>query len=133
MSSQEVYTVLAVGTSHTATAGRKGSRWRRARAVCLAAGEANGTLCYGCQRPIQYHWTGNPRHPMAPTVHHITELWMGGDPLDPTNHVPCHYGCNSRLSGQLRRALRHAGRCGVHVELSPLMAALTDPVTSRQW
>jgi hypothetical protein len=126
--------MLEIGTSYGATAGRKGSRYRRARAACLAAGEASGTPCYGCQRPINYE-LGRiaPRHPMAPTAHHIHELWQGGHPLDPANLAPCHYGCNSRLSGQLRGTLRRHRRQGAHAELPPLLMALADPVTSRQW
>jgi hypothetical protein len=128
-----VYTMLEIGT-HAATAGRKGSRWRRARAACLAAGEASGTPCYGCRQPINYA-LGRiaPRHPQAPTAHHVHELWQGGHPLDPANLVPCHYGCNARLSNKLRRSFRRVGRRGILAGVSPLAAALADPITSRQW
>lgn len=89
-------------------AGRKGSRWRRAQALCLGTGEALGTPCYGCRGRIDYSMRRtNPRHSMAPTVHHIIELWLGGDPYDPANLVPCHLGCNVRLSNDLRRRLGH--------------------------
>lgn len=117
--------MLEIGPSYGASAGRKGSRWRRLRAQCLAVGEANGTPCYGCGQPMTYQWVGNPRHPMAPTVHHVIELWQGGDPHDPANHVPCHFGCNVKLSNRARR--------GVRVMVLTAATALADPMTSRQW
>lgn len=121
--------MLAVGGSYGVSAGRKGARWRRMRAQCLALGAANGTPCYGCQEPIDYAWTGSPRHPRAPTVHHIQELWLGGDPYDPANHTPCHFGCNSRISNQLRRVV-YTTR---HEAVYTCAAALADPITSRNW
>jgi len=88
------------------SAGRKGHRWYKAQNACLEAGELNATPCYGCGGRIDYGLRKiNPRHPMAPTVHHIVELWIGGDPMDPANHTPCHFGCNVRLSNDLRRRL----------------------------
>lgn len=96
----------------------KGSRWRRAQAACLAAGAARGTLCYGYGRvphcPGIIDYTGSrwpPNHRLAATVHHIKELWQGGDPLDPANHAPAHRGCNTRLS---LRARAEAIRNGHH-------------------
>jgi hypothetical protein len=66
---------------------------------------------------------------MAPSVHHIHELWQGGHPLDPANLTPCHYGCNSRISNQARRAVYTARHLGVYTTAQ----ALADPLTSRQW
>ena len=126
--------MLAIGRVFSPTAGHKGSAYRRARAACLADGEARGTPCYGCRQPINYA-LGRiaPRHRMAPTAHHITELWMGGHPLDPANLAPCHYGCNARLSNQLRRAVRRGVRQNTATGLTGIAAALSDPITSRQW
>jgi hypothetical protein len=121
--------MLALGQTYSPTIGHKGARYRRARAQCLATGEANNTPCYGCQRPIQYRWTGSPRHPLAPTAHHIVELWQGGHPLDPDNLAPCHYGCNSRLSNAARRLVYTTRREGVYTAAQ----ALADAMTSRQW
>jgi 5-methylcytosine-specific restriction endonuclease McrA len=100
-------------------AGRRGSRWRRAQAQCMANGAATNTPCYLCHQPINYHFTRYyPLHSMAGTAHHIIGLAQGGDPLDPTNLAPAHRGCNTRHSNRLR-GLRHRQR-------------LTN-ITSRRW
>jgi 5-methylcytosine-specific restriction endonuclease McrA len=82
---------------------RKGSQWRRARALCMATGEVNRTPCWMCGRPIDYEFTRqHPLHRLAGTVHHIIGLAQGGDPLDPANLTPAHRGCNTRESNRLR-------------------------------
>jgi hypothetical protein len=67
-------------------AGRRGSRWRRAQAQCMANGAANNTPCYLCHQPINYHFTRYyPLHSRAGTAHHIIQgvrqsrgLWTWG-------------------------------------------------------
>lgn len=83
--------------------GRQGSRWRKAQAAVMAKSEVNLAPCYLCGRPIDYIFTrAYPHHRLAGTVHHIHGLAQGGDPLDPTNLVPAHRGCNSRHSNLIR-------------------------------
>lgn len=70
--------------------GRTGRPWRRAQALCMAEGAANGTPCWMCGRPIDYEFTKQyPLHRMAGTVHHIVGLAQNGDPLDPTISHQC--------------------------------------------
>lgn len=86
--------------------GRKGSRWRRAQAECMANGAANGAPCVLCGQPIDYHLTCVlPLHRLAGTVHHLIGLAQGGDPLDPWNLAPAHRGCNTRESNRTRAGL----------------------------
>jgi 5-methylcytosine-specific restriction endonuclease McrA len=88
-------------------AGRKGSRWRRAQALCMATGEATHTPCWICRRPIDYELTrARPPHRLADTAHHIIGLAQGGDPLDPDNLTPAHRGCNTSASNRLRGTAR---------------------------
>jgi len=96
--------------------GRKGARWRKAQALCMARGEAQGLPCWGCGRPIDYAFSRlYPQHRMAGTAHHIVGLEQGGHPYDQRNLAPCHRGCNTSISNQLRAKSRPALR------------------TSRQW
>ncbi|MGH3810412.1 MAG: HNH endonuclease [Pseudonocardiaceae bacterium] len=89
------------------TAGRKGSRWRRAQAHCMAMGEARRTPCALCGQPIHYEFTKlRPLHRLAGTAHHIIGLAQGGDPLDPANLAPAHRGCNTIESNRIRRLAR---------------------------
>lgn len=99
--------------------GRKGSRWRKAQALCMATGQAQCQPCCLCGQPIDYGFTKRyPHHRLAGTAHHIIGLAQGGDPLDPANLAPAHRGCNTRESNRIR-----AGR----------PAARRFAVTSRQW
>jgi 5-methylcytosine-specific restriction endonuclease McrA len=98
--------------------GRTGSRWRTARTQCLTKGEHNLTPCYLCGQPINYTLSHtNPRHRLAPTAHHITALAHGGDPTDPNNLAPAHFGCNSADGNRMRRRHHHTKRV----------------ITSRRW
>src|SRR5262245_63744514 len=55
--------------------GRRGARWRRAQAQCMANGEANGAPCCLCHLPIDYEFTRYyPLHSMAGTAHHELTL-----------------------------------------------------------
>jgi hypothetical protein len=92
-------------------AGRTGSRWRRAHALCMARGEADQMPCWRCGGRIDYEFSRLfPQHREAGTVHHVTALLMGGDPCDQDNLVPCHRGCNAVMGNQLRGLLRRAHR-----------------------
>lgn len=85
--------------------GRKGSRWARIRREVLAAHAYLRSSCFICGRAINYALgLTHPRHRMAPTVHHIVSLAQGGNPLDPANLAPAHYGCNCR-DGQRQHTL----------------------------
>lgn len=75
----------------------KGSAWQAARAKALRG----ATTCHICLRPLdrdaytgQFIYKG--RHPLAPSVDHVIPVSRGGDPYDPANLRPCHYGCNAR-------------------------------------
>jgi len=93
---------------------------------------ANRAPCHRCGGPIDYELTRtNHLHRMAGTVDHIVERWMGGDPLDPTNLAPCHRGCNSLKSNQLRRALR-AGRV-VNRNRRTGTVPVREVPSSRRW
>lgn len=108
--------------------GRKGSRWRRAQAACMSAGEAYRLPCALCRLPINYELTkALPNHRMAGTAHHVQGLAQGGDPLDPSNLVPAHRGCNTRESNRIRGII---ARWGV-VPARPARPAV--PLTSRRW
>lgn len=48
----------------------------------------------GCYRPIDRAIRG--RQSMAPSLDMIVPFARGGDPADPNNYRPAHYGCNSR-------------------------------------
>jgi 5-methylcytosine-specific restriction endonuclease McrA len=72
----------------------------------MAYGEANGIPCVLCNRPIDYGFTRVwPNHRLAGTVHHLTGLAQGGDPLDTANLAPAHRGCNTRESNRIRAGL----------------------------
>ena len=65
------------------------TQWRRARAAAIAA--ARG-LCQLCGRALV---PGAPRNSPAETcVDHITPLYLGGSPLDPSNLRAVHRRCN---------------------------------------
>lgn len=97
--------------------GRQGSRWRRMQALTMANAEANNAPCVLCRQPIDYELTrAMPLNRLAGTVHHLTGLAQGGDPLDPANLAPAHRGCNTRHSNRLRW---HTPRL--------------VPLTSRRW
>lgn len=125
--------MAAVFAPDSPSAGRKGSRWRRAQDACLDAGETNGTPCYGCRGRIDYTLRRVcSNHRLAPTVHHIAELWVGGDPYDAGNLAPCHRGCNSRLSNDLRRLLRARGITKVHRDMARVVWG-DSTLASRSW
>jgi 5-methylcytosine-specific restriction endonuclease McrA len=86
--------------------GRQGSRWRKAQAECMATGAAILAPCCLCGQPIDYTFTrAYPNHRLAGTVHHLTGLAQGGDPLDAANLAPAHRGCNTRESNRIRAGL----------------------------
>lgn len=69
--------------------GRGGRPYRRLWAAVLRPGVA----CWLCHEPIAFglrKW-----HPRGPSLDHVRPLSKGGDPLDPSNARPAHYGCNS--------------------------------------
>jgi 5-methylcytosine-specific restriction endonuclease McrA len=74
--------------------GRTGYAWRQARKRVLVP----GCVCHLCGHPIDLTIRWDPDHPDTGygTVDHIVPLSRGGDPLDPNNQAPAHYGCNSR-------------------------------------
>jgi 5-methylcytosine-specific restriction endonuclease McrA len=75
----------------------------------MAYGEANRVPCVLCGRPIDYVFTrALPRHRLAGSVHHLTGLAQGGDPLDIANLAPAHRGCNTREGNRVRHALRRS-------------------------
>ncbi|MBV9651687.1 MAG: HNH endonuclease [Pseudonocardiales bacterium] len=93
----------------------------------MADAEASCTPCFLCGRPIDYQLTrARPLHRLAGTVHHIIGLAQGGDPLDPTNLVPAHRGCNTRESNRLR-----AGKPSMILMRQPLLTIAAR--NSRQW
>lgn len=105
---------------------RNGARYRAVRARCLAEGEYNQTPCFHCGLPIDYEFTRQyPRHRLAGTAHHITELCFGGDVFDPANLAPSHFGCNSGEGNRVRAKLGRRGR------LMRTIPALVP--SSRRW
>jgi hypothetical protein len=99
-------------------------------------------VCYGygrvpdCPGVIDYERSKlYPNHRLAATVHHIRELWQGGDPLDPANHAPCHRCCNTWLSLRARaEAVRAGHRFPYQRKKQPIRALWELPVrSSRSW
>lgn len=78
---------------------RSDPRYTRARAAVLADAKRLGLPCVCCGEPIDYDlkWDSKNASPY-PSVNHRIPLAHGGDPFDPENMEPAHYGCNSRLS-----------------------------------
>lgn len=67
-----------------------------AEAACLAQGEANRTPCRICGKPLDYALRPHHHHHRAATVHRITTVIQGGEPLDPNNMAPAHRECAER-------------------------------------
>lgn len=72
--------------------GRSGHAWRQLVAHVRRAVE-RGASCAWCYEPIDLTipWPD----PRSFSVDHVVALADGGDPLDPSNAVPMHLGCNS--------------------------------------
>src|ERR1700722_8993111 len=70
---------------------RSSPRWKRARKIALRG----ATHCSVCRRPLDFD--APPRSRWAPSVDHIRELALGGDPFAQENLRPVHYGCNASL------------------------------------
>jgi 5-methylcytosine-specific restriction endonuclease McrA len=68
--------------------GRRYQTWLRPLVL------ARDRNCHWCGRPLDH--TAPPRSRWAPSVDHLVPVSLGGDPLDPTNAVGAHYGCNSK-------------------------------------
>lgn len=64
-------------------------QWEKlARQICQP-----GAICYQCGKPIVFGLRRN--HPLGPSVDHIVPIAMGGDPFDPANLAPMHFGENA--------------------------------------
>jgi hypothetical protein len=73
----------------TPTEIRSTYQWKQlVRRVCTP-----GSVCYLCGQPIEFGLRRN--HPRGPSADHIVALAAGGDPFDPANLAPCHFGENS--------------------------------------
>lgn len=80
--------------------GRAGHRWRQTRAAILAV----STHCALCHEPLDF--TARPGSSRSPSIDHIRPLGRGGDPLNPANLRPAHFGCNSARGNRDRRTRR---------------------------
>lgn len=77
--------------------GRTGRPWRRlVRTYCPP-----GSVCAWCGELILFGL--RPRHPLGPSLDHITALADGGHPTAPWNLQPMHLGCNVRKENERRR------------------------------
>jgi hypothetical protein len=74
--------------------GHNGHGYRQIRHAVLYAPEFIVCELPGCHKLIDrsLRWP----HPMSPTADMIVPFARGGDPKDPHNYRPAHYGCNSR-------------------------------------
>lgn len=61
-------------------------------------------LCRFCGESIDL--TLPARHPKSWSLDHIRPLSEGGDPHDPANVAPAHFGCNSSAGAKLGNAKR---------------------------
>lgn len=83
--------------------GRVGRRYLRRAAVLRAEAKRRNLPCSLCGLPID--WSAPPRTRWSFSLDHIEALANGGAPLDPANHQPAHYGCNSRKGDRLGGAV----------------------------
>lgn len=81
---------------------------------------AKGLPCAVCGMPIDYGLPAGDE--MAYELDEITELWEGGDSLDPANVQPVHRACN-RAKHLGKRMAREAAR----------FDAPPPPRASRRW
>ena len=67
-------------------------RWRRLVDELCVPGSVCG-ICRGAKGPIRFDV--RPRHSLSRSLDHIVPLELGGDPFDPSNLQPAHFGCNA--------------------------------------
>lgn len=78
--------------------GHNGHAWRQLWRAIIDAPDYLVCEVPGCYQPIDRRIRGRQR--WAPSVDMIIPWSKGGDPMDPRNLRPAHYGCNSRRSNR---------------------------------
>jgi hypothetical protein len=82
------------------TDSRSTYRYRKARATWLLTA---GDVCWCCGLRVRYDV--GPRHTLAPTVDHMSEVDRGEvDPMDMRHWRLAHFGCNSTRGNHYREA-----------------------------
>jgi len=96
---------MSVLTVEELRAVRGSRRWKALVVELCPPGSVCG-ICLGQRGPIRFGLRA--RHSLGPSLDHIVSPTLGGDPWDPSNLQPAHFGCNSGKRDRLppSRSLR---------------------------